>query len=441
VIVDHLRGVLLPDPLCWKLGPAGLLTLLNIWLAPVWDESGIFVAAQALLLQADGTLLGSNAAIPAPRRRTVPPGSVAWNLPGGAMLGPVTPQTWTEDALALAAGEGLLAFTDGVSEAGNPQFGQAHLDAFLTGDPLGPGLVSRLFAAVATHVGPGWPADDATAFWLQTKTPSPAVPPHAENQAGPPRSPDEEPAERVMATAPAVPTPGDEYAALYGGLNGQLQRLLACRVEGPEGYITPEYALEEQTLSEMLLPVLRRFARGKEEVAAGALVHLCLRWRRNRVTHITPAILRFCLADAAREDQWGLALLSPDGPELASAGEDVPSELIRLNEQVAAQEQVARLCQELHRFRREALNDAPRLRALFEAMPQAGDLARGFQSRYAGEVGVAAATVNRWLGELQGRFDEYLRAVEGLPASRPRLPQIIHQLREFFPDGLPGEEV
>ena len=90
------------------------------------------------------------------------------------MLGPVSPQTWTEASLALAGGEGLLGFTDGVSEAGNPQFGHTRLDAFLAADPLGLGLVGRLFAALQLHVGPGWPADDATAFWLE-RTPSPAA--------------------------------------------------------------------------------------------------------------------------------------------------------------------------------------------------------------------------------------------------------------------------
>jgi hypothetical protein len=166
-IVAHLRNVLLPDPHCWNLRPAGLLTLLNSWLAPVWNQESIFVAAQVVLVQVDGKLTGSNAAIPDPRQRTPAPGSVAWNLPGGTMLGPVTPQAYTEDVLYLAPGHGLLAFTDGVSEAGNPHFGTALLDAFLVADPLGPGLVGRLFAALHQHVQAGWPADDTTAYWLE----------------------------------------------------------------------------------------------------------------------------------------------------------------------------------------------------------------------------------------------------------------------------------
>ena len=153
-IVDHIRDVLLPDPACWDLRPAGLLTLLNTWLIPVWEEQQIYVTAQAFLVQGDGTLVGSNAAIPDPRHRTLAPASVTWALPGGTMLGPVSPQTWTEGSLALAGGEGLLGFTDGVSEAGNPQFGQTHLDAFLAADPLGPGLIDRLFAALRV---PRWP--------------------------------------------------------------------------------------------------------------------------------------------------------------------------------------------------------------------------------------------------------------------------------------------
>jgi hypothetical protein len=174
-IVAHLRNTLLPDPRCWNLRPARLLTLLNSWLAPVWDEEGVFVAAQVVLVQPDGNLAGSNAAIPDPRQRTTIPGSVAWNLPGGTMLGPVTPQTYNEDLLYLAPGQGLLAFTDGVSEAGNPHFGTTLLDTFLVADPLGPGLVGRLFAALQQHVQAAWPADDTTAYWLERPTAPDAV--------------------------------------------------------------------------------------------------------------------------------------------------------------------------------------------------------------------------------------------------------------------------
>jgi serine phosphatase RsbU (regulator of sigma subunit) len=166
-IVDHLRNVLLPDPECWNLGPAQLLTLLNTWLGQVWDEQGLFVAAQAILVRADGTLVGSNGGIPDPRRRSGAAGSLVWNLRGGTMLGPILPQIYAEDMLSLAPGEGVLAFTDGVSEAGNPQFGNALLDAFLTTDALGPGLVARLFVALRQHMQSGWPADDTTAFWLE----------------------------------------------------------------------------------------------------------------------------------------------------------------------------------------------------------------------------------------------------------------------------------
>lgn len=86
------------------------------------------------------------------------------------MLGPILPQVYAEDVLPLAPGDGLLAFTDGVSEAGNPQFGTALLDAFLTADPAGPGLVSRLFVRLQQHAATGWPTDDTTAFWLERQT-------------------------------------------------------------------------------------------------------------------------------------------------------------------------------------------------------------------------------------------------------------------------------
>ena len=105
-------------------------------------------------------------------------------------------------------------------------------------------------------------------------------------------------------------------------------------------------------LCDMLLPVLRRMARGKEGVGDGALRELFSRWHRNQVTHLTPFLLNICLADAARrENQGAIALLPFDGPEQADSTKDVPSTLMRQNEQVAdAEQRVGRLCQELHRF-------------------------------------------------------------------------------------------
>jgi hypothetical protein len=166
-IVAHLRGVLLPDPACENLGPGQLLTVLNSLLAPVWDEEGRFVAAQAFLLRAGGEIVGSTAGNPNPRQRTPGPVCTTWQMVGDSFLGFMGGTVYAEDVLHLQPGEGLLACTDGVTEAGAPEFGQALLDAFLLADPTGPGLVGRLFDALRSHVSAGWPADDSTAFWLE----------------------------------------------------------------------------------------------------------------------------------------------------------------------------------------------------------------------------------------------------------------------------------
>ena len=245
-----------------------------------------------------------------------------------------------------------------------------------------------------------------------------------------------------MATAAPAHTPSAEYAALYGALNEQLQRMLACRGPTPGSYIDPVgYAKEEETLCDMLLPVLRRMARGNEVVGDGALRELFSRWHRNQVTHLTPFLLNICLADAARrENQGAMALLPFDGPEQADRTQNVPSSLARQKEQADARQSVGRLCQELHRFGRQALNDDDRLRTLFLAMLQAEDLAWGFQSRHAEEVGVRPGTITRWMENLQRRFDQYMNGVADLPVSTRPLREIILELRGLFPDGVPGED-
>jgi hypothetical protein len=166
-VVADLRDLILPLPDCADLSPGQLLTLLNSLVAPFWHDRSTFVAAQAFLVAPTGDVVGSTAGIPAPLRRTAGPSCAPWDLSGGPLLGPVDGSVYAEDVLSLPPGDGLLACTDGVSEAGTPQFGAALLGAFLLADPLGPGLVDRLFTALHQPVGPQWPEDDTTTFWLE----------------------------------------------------------------------------------------------------------------------------------------------------------------------------------------------------------------------------------------------------------------------------------
>jgi len=66
----------------------------------------------------------------------------------------------------------LLAFTDGITEAGasqGHQFQHGGLGQWLANLPTGlsaQDLVARLLAAVQAHVGTAWPEDDTTVICL-----------------------------------------------------------------------------------------------------------------------------------------------------------------------------------------------------------------------------------------------------------------------------------
>ncbi|MBY0228498.1 MAG: serine/threonine-protein phosphatase [Gemmataceae bacterium] len=88
------------------------------------------------------------------------------DAPGGS--------TAVNSSISWPAGASLLAFTDGITEAGSkvglPQFQGARLQAALAAIPPSAAsarIVADLRSAVAAHVGLRWPDDDATAVCLQ----------------------------------------------------------------------------------------------------------------------------------------------------------------------------------------------------------------------------------------------------------------------------------
>jgi phosphoserine phosphatase RsbU/P len=176
-LVALLEHHLLPDPVCENLRPAELLTLLNGMLQQAFAATGRFVAALALLANGQsGTVTGGNAGQPAPHIGQPGGNWQAWGLPGGAPLGILIPGGGYQEAVApLTAGQYLLAFTDGVSEAGASkgkmfQFQHGPLQAFLAGLPAGltaDQIVLRLVSALQAHVGGNWPEDDTTILCLQ----------------------------------------------------------------------------------------------------------------------------------------------------------------------------------------------------------------------------------------------------------------------------------
>jgi hypothetical protein len=228
--------------------------------------------------------------------------------------------------------------------------------------------------------------------------------------------------------------------AKYASLNEQFRRMLACmRSGGPEGHLEPAFAEEEAKLCDLLLPVLTRLARGREEWANGALVELCCRWRRGLMNGITPWYLNVCIQEAARRECIGwVPVLAFEATNRADVTPKPATELIRRSEEEEARRQLARLCEEVPRFV-GSLADCPDLQGLVQAMLWAGDLSRGFWKRYAGEQGTSPGTISKWKEKLEERFDHHLRAA-GLPPNRLRLSGIVLALREFYPDGLPGLE-
>jgi serine phosphatase RsbU (regulator of sigma subunit) len=97
--------------------------------------------------------------------------------PGGTLLGVAQPdEVYQEGQRALGADQQLLAFTDGVTEAGQSlgrQFQgriQGFLDALPAGLPVGQ-VVLRLLQALQVHAGAAWPEDDTSVVGVHRRGP------------------------------------------------------------------------------------------------------------------------------------------------------------------------------------------------------------------------------------------------------------------------------
>jgi serine phosphatase RsbU (regulator of sigma subunit) len=174
--VELIETRLLPDSHCQGLAPADLLKTLHGMLESEYAATGRFVTALALLVDGtQGTVVASNAAVPEPLLGE-PGGSwQTWSISGVAPLGlPIPDMDFADTLRSLAPGEHLLAFTDGVTEAGvmcgKDQFQHGHLHTCLNGLPAGTSVdqvVEALRQAVQGHVGANWPEDDTTVLGIQ----------------------------------------------------------------------------------------------------------------------------------------------------------------------------------------------------------------------------------------------------------------------------------
>ncbi len=174
--VDFLQSKVLPAPAGADRELGDLLTYLNQALRQEFATTGRFVAALCLKVDGTtGTVVGANAAQPEPLLGQAGAAWQSWSLPGGTFLGVELPNHGYQQATApLASRQQLLAFTDGVSEAGAKavasQFQHGPLQTFF--GRLSAGLscqdiVDRLMQALQQHVGAAWPDDDTTVMCLQ----------------------------------------------------------------------------------------------------------------------------------------------------------------------------------------------------------------------------------------------------------------------------------
>jgi phosphoserine phosphatase RsbU/P len=173
LIAHHL----LHDPTYLNRGAGELLTRLNGLLQAEFSTTGRFVAALSFLVGGqNGRVTGANASQPEPLLGQPSVGWQTWHLPNGPPLGIlISPAGYQEATTTLTGGEQLLAFTDGVTEAGTRQghqFQNGPLLWSLGGFP--PGLpahevVAELLGALQGHVQANWPEDDVTILCLQRR--------------------------------------------------------------------------------------------------------------------------------------------------------------------------------------------------------------------------------------------------------------------------------
>lgn len=171
-VVTLLDRQMLRDPHCQKRSPTDLIHTLHGMLQPLWAGTQRFVAALALLVNGQtGVIEGCAAGLPFPVVGRPGCNWSLWRLPAGGLLGVPMVGAFVPATTQLEPEQMLLAFTDGVIEAGAPsaQFGYERLITFLRQLPPGMSgaeVLRALFGALQQHEGANWPRDDTTALCL-----------------------------------------------------------------------------------------------------------------------------------------------------------------------------------------------------------------------------------------------------------------------------------
>jgi serine phosphatase RsbU (regulator of sigma subunit) len=78
-------------------------------------------------------------------------------------LGLLPGSRYDETSVTVAPGDGLLLYSDGLTEAHGPEremFGFPRVAKLVGDSPDGEGLIERLLAELASFTGPGWEQED-----------------------------------------------------------------------------------------------------------------------------------------------------------------------------------------------------------------------------------------------------------------------------------------
>jgi len=154
--------------------PAEVLRRLNSALFDEPDLTGFVTLFYGVLNEAQGTLTYASAGHEPPvLRRSGPEGAYETLLPTGLVLGAAPEQDYREDVVTLWPGDGLLLFTDGLSEARSCESGQLLeepgifdlLDQLRSPESDTP-MTDRIWDAITEYTG-GRMRDDVALLWIE----------------------------------------------------------------------------------------------------------------------------------------------------------------------------------------------------------------------------------------------------------------------------------
>jgi serine phosphatase RsbU (regulator of sigma subunit) len=141
--------------------PGQVLEQVNDLLYPDIPINMFVTCLYAVLDPASGRLQYANAGHPLPYLRTAC-GAVELQA-GGMPLGMMPHMHYEENEIALALGEGLLFYSDGLVEAHNSEremFGFPRLETLVAKHPGGSALIDFLLAELAAFAGSDWEQED-----------------------------------------------------------------------------------------------------------------------------------------------------------------------------------------------------------------------------------------------------------------------------------------